>query len=298
MKCFRLAALALWALIQGTAATADPAPAPALHDGQSKLLLTGGVSSIDGAAGGGLTPWAVTGSYATDGEFGGTAYATHLSTQNYALSVYGVAGAVDDRVEFSLAQQALDAGVVVPGTTLRLDIVAVKVRLAGEAVLDSDRWMPQLALGAQYKHLNPGQDVGAVLDSVGARRDGVDLYLSASKLLLGPSLLLNGTLRATRANQDGLLGFGSSQHAAYRLEPEGSLAWLVHKSVALGVEYRAKPNNLAFAGPAFAEQAWRDAFLAWAPNKRVSLTAAWVDLGNVVGHAHERGAYLSLQLAH
>ena len=30
-----------------------------------KLLLTGGVSSIDGAAGGGLTPWAVIGSNAT-----------------------------------------------------------------------------------------------------------------------------------------------------------------------------------------------------------------------------------------
>jgi Protein of unknown function (DUF3034) len=35
-----------------------------------KLLLTGGVSSIDGAAGGGLTPWAVIGSNAEDGEIG------------------------------------------------------------------------------------------------------------------------------------------------------------------------------------------------------------------------------------
>jgi hypothetical protein len=39
----------------------------AIAAGDGKLLLTGGVSSIDGAAGGGLTPWAVTGSYATDG---------------------------------------------------------------------------------------------------------------------------------------------------------------------------------------------------------------------------------------
>ena len=41
-----------------------------------KLLLTGGVSSIDGAAGGGLTPWAVIGSNATEGEVGATAFVT------------------------------------------------------------------------------------------------------------------------------------------------------------------------------------------------------------------------------
>ena len=40
------------------------APARAATD---KLLLTGGVSSIDGAAGGGLTPWALIGSQATAG---------------------------------------------------------------------------------------------------------------------------------------------------------------------------------------------------------------------------------------
>ena len=35
-----------------------------------KLLLTGAVTSIDGVAGGGVTapPWAVTGTYATEGE--------------------------------------------------------------------------------------------------------------------------------------------------------------------------------------------------------------------------------------
>ena len=34
------------------------------HAGTGKLLLTGGISSIDGAAGGGLTPWAVIGTNA------------------------------------------------------------------------------------------------------------------------------------------------------------------------------------------------------------------------------------------
>jgi hypothetical protein len=32
---------------------------PLAHAETGKLLLTGGVSSVDGAAGGGLSPWAV-----------------------------------------------------------------------------------------------------------------------------------------------------------------------------------------------------------------------------------------------
>ena len=55
-----------------------------------KLLLTGGVSSIDGAAGGGLTPWAVIGSNATDGEIGGSAYISNLGTKDYGFNFYGV----------------------------------------------------------------------------------------------------------------------------------------------------------------------------------------------------------------
>ncbi len=265
--------------------------------GQGKLLLTGGVGSIDGAAGGGLTPWAVTASHATQGELGATAHATRAVTQDYALSTYGAALGWDDRLELSLSQQAFDAGAAVPGTTLRLTIAGLKWRVAGDAVLDTDRWMPQVAVGAQFKQLHPGAAVGAVLDSVQARRHGVDVYVSATKLLLAQGLLLNGTLRATRANQNGLLGFGSTGHAGHRLQPEASVAWLLRKDLALGAEYRAKPDNLAFAGAAFREDDWKDVFIAWAPSKHLSVTLAYVDLGNVVGHARQHGGYLSVQVA-
>jgi len=266
--------------------------------GDGKLLLTGGVSSIDGAAGGGLTPWAVIGSNATAGEFGATAFATRTRTQDYALTAYGAAVGLFDRVELSLARQDFDASVVVPGTTLKLDIAGVKVRLAGEAVLDADTWMPQIAAGAEFKRVKPGDAVGGVLESVAAKRSGVDLYLSATKLFLAQGVLVNGTLRATKANQNGLLGFGSADSNRYHFEPEVSVAWLLRKDLALGAEYRAKPNNLAFAGDAFKEQAWKDIFIAWAPTKHVSVTAAYVDLGNIVGHTHQTGGYLSLQLAY
>src|SRR6195952_621841 len=92
-------------------------------DGNGKLLLTGGVTSIDGTAGGGLTPWAVIGSYATDGEIGATAFITRVTTQDYGMTTYGAAVGYKDRVEISLARQALNASVVVPDTTLKLNIL-------------------------------------------------------------------------------------------------------------------------------------------------------------------------------
>jgi hypothetical protein len=298
---FHTALLALLVAAPLLAADAHAQAAPTgahLHPGSGKLLLTGGMSSLDGAAGGGLTPWAVIGSYATDGEYGATAFATRVRTQDYALTSYGAAVGIADRVELSLARQAFDARAAVPGATLRLDIVGVKVKLAGDAVLDADTWMPQLAVGAEFKHVSPGAAVGAVLDAVAARRDGVDLYLSATKLWLAPGILLSGTLRATRANQNGLLGFGSAAQSGYKLMPEVSLAWLLRRDLALGTELRAKPDHLAFAGAPYQEDAWKDLFVAWAPNKTVSLTAAYVDLGNIVGHPHQTGGYLSLQLAY
>lgn len=286
---------------QTTPPAAPPAAPPAVSTfapGNGKLLLTGGVSSIDGAAGGGLTPWAVIGSYAADTEFGGTAFVTRASTQDYGLTTYGAALGLKDRVELSIARQELNASVAVADTILKLDILGLKVKVAGDAVLEADTWMPQIAVGAEWKRVDPGTAVGGVLDSVSAKRDGLDLYVSATKLLLAQSVLVNGTLRATKANQNGLLGFGSSQSNAYHLEPEISAAWLLRKDVAVGAEYRWKPNNLAFAGAPFEEQDWKDLFVAWAPTKNVSLTAAYVDLGNIVGHERQTGGYLSLQLGY
>ena len=267
-------------------------------DGNGKLLLTGGVTSIDGAAGGGLTPWAVIGSYATSGEIGATAFITRAKTQDYGLTTYGAAVGFKDRVEVSIARQEFNASVVVPDTTLKLDIIGVKVKVAGDAILDADNWMPQIAVGAEFKRVNPGPAVGGVLDSVDAKRDGVDLYISATKLFLAQSILVNGTVRATKSNQNGLLGFGSADKGGYSVQPEISVALLLRKNLAVGAEYRSKPNNLAFAGAAFREHAWKDLFIAWAPTKNVSITAAYVDLGNIVGHERQTGGYVSVQLAY
>ena len=280
------------------------APARAATD---KLLLTGGVSSIDGAAGGGLTPWALIGSQATAGQWGATGFVTRLRTQDYRLDEAGVAMGWNDRLELSLARQRFDTGATgaalgLPGLVLQQDILGLKLHLAGDAVLDSDRWMPALALGLLAKRADAA-GLAPTLASLGAARSGTDLYVSATKLFLAQGLLVNGTLRLSKANQNGLLGFGGAARQGYRLLPEASVAWLLHRSLAVGAEYRAKPDNLnpSALGAGLKEQDWRDLFVAWAPSKHMSFTAAWVDLGAVVPAVKPRrqtGAYLSLQLVY
>ena len=282
--------------------------APAFAQSGGKLLLTGGVSSIDGAAGGGLTPWAVTGSYATAGEVGGTAFITRAKTDNYGLLTYGAAVAFHDRVEISLAKQDFDtesnlAPLGLDGLHLKQNILGVKVRLAGDAVLDSDTLMPQIAVGLEHKKTHAGNLDPTLFGPLGAKESGTDFYASATKLLLAEGVLVNLTLRATQANQNGLLGFGGAQGKGHRLQPELSVAKLLRKDLAIGFEFRAKPDNLnrsVLGAGALKEDDWKDVFIAWAPSKHFSLTAAWVDLGRIapaVQPKRQTGSYLSAQFA-
>lgn len=290
------------------AATALALSLPTAQAADGKLLLTGGVSSIDGAAGGGLTPWAVTGSYATASEVGGTAFLTGVKTGDYALQTYGAAVSWNDRFELSLARQDFDtknnlAPLGLAGLHLKQDILAAKLRIAGDAVLDSDSLMPQVALGVEFKRAHVGALGPTLFGPLGARQSGTDVYLSATKLFLAPGVLVNTTLRLTKANQNGLLGFGGAQGRGYRLMPEVSVAKLLTKNLAIGAEFRAKPDNLrrsVLGDGALAEDDWYDVFIAWAPSKQLSLTAAYVDLGRIAPAVQPRrqtGAYLSAQLA-
>ena len=304
-----------WLAVSATLALA----ATVAHADTGKLLLTGGVSTIAGSAGGGLTPWAVIGSNATEGEVGFSGYATRAATQDYGLNGYGVAVGLHDRVELSLARQDFDASPAValngiapfgvtPGQHIQMDIVGIKVKVAGDAVLNADSWMPQIAVGLEHKRVRSGS-IGSVLDFLGTQTSGTDVYVSATKLLLAQSLLVNGTLRSTNANQNGLLGFGAAAPGKNRrsLQPEFSVAYLISKNLAVGAEVRFKPNNLqalgaaAGLGAALREDDWKDIFIAWAPSKNLSLTLAYVDLGRIVpgitNHRRQTGYYLSAQVA-
>ncbi|HEV7123754.1 MAG TPA: DUF3034 family protein [Rhodanobacter sp.] len=267
--------------------------APVVHAGEGRLLATGGVTQVEGSAGGGLVPWAVLAGYGTRDEVGGTAFYTRLQLPDYRLDSYGAAFTIDNRLEFSVARDRFDLGTLgkaigMPGAALRQDILGVKWRVAGDLVYGD---MPQISIGAQQKH-----DLDFTIPQlVGARHaSGTDVYIAATRLVLaavgGYDLLWNVTVRSGSANQFGLLGFGGDR-GGRRWLAEGSAAILFDPHLAVGVEYRQKPDNLSFAR----EDNAADGFVAWFPNKRLALAAAYVDLGSVASLDRQHGLYLSLQ---
>jgi truncated hemoglobin YjbI len=280
-------------------AGADASP-PQRSPDRGKFIGTGGVSTVEGSAGGGIVPWALIAGYGTRDSWGATAFATRVTTQDYQLASYGAAIGIGDRVEVSLARQDFQ-GDLAPLDQLRIrqDIVGVKLRLAGDAVYEQDNWIPQIAAGLQYKK-NKGvgglRGLGvAHVKQLGASSDrGADFYVAATKIWFEQSLLLNGTLRSTRANQMGILGFGGDREGSRKLMPELSVGYLLTRKLVLGAEYRRKPHNLGVDQ----EKAYKDIFLAWVANRRFSLTAAYADLGTVTvfNQRTQRGAYVSAQL--
>ena len=255
----------------------------------SRLVGTGGVSAIEGAAGGGLSPWAVLTGTASEGEFAVTAAATRADLSDYRLDVRGVAINLHDRLELSAARQDLRLDTL--GGRLRQDVYGAKLRMFGDLVYHP---LGVWSVGVQHKRLRD-RDLPR---AVGARDTrGTDVYLAGSKLffdvIAGRNVLANLTLRSTRANQGGLLGFGGDEESGRSLVAEASLAVMLTPRWVVGVEFRQKPDNLGFAR----EDPWRDVFTAYFFNKHVSLTGAWLDLGSIAGLRNQRGGYVSLQVA-
>ncbi|HEY1772070.1 MAG TPA: DUF3034 family protein [Gammaproteobacteria bacterium] len=268
----------------------------AAHADDGRLLATGGLTEVEGSAGGGIVPWAVITGYGTGDQNGATAFLSHADTGDYTLSAVGMAVGIRDRVELSFADQDLDLGTLgtalkLPGTSLHQQIMGAKVRVIGDVVYGD--W-PEISLGVQYKH-----DLDFTIpQAVGAKHDsGTDLYTAATKVFVGGffdrDLVVNFTLRGTKANQLGLLGFGGDKNDSYKLEPEASLGVLLDEHTAVGLEYRQKPDNLSFAK----EDAWSDFFIAYFPSKSISLVAAYAVLGDVATLKQQRGLYLSVQAA-
>lgn len=280
-----------------TLALLASAPGLAMAEPGSRLLATGGASMIEGAAGGGLVPWAVMAGYGTREEWGGDVFATRVDTGDYRLDTAGLSFSYANRIELSFARQRLDIGALakaasLPESSLNQDIFGAKLRLFGDLIYDE---LPQVALGLQHKR----QRNFLIPSAVGAQRDSdTEAYLAASRLFLGGAmgynLLLNGTLRYSRANETGLLGFGGDRRDNHSLLREASAAVLLSPEWVVGVEYREKPSNLSFAG----ESDWKDVFVGYFPSKHLALVAAWADLGEIATLDDQTGLYLSLQLSY
>lgn len=273
--------------------------AASLRPDSGKLLATGGVGTVEGAGGGGITPWALISGYGSRDSYGANITTSYLGTQDFQLDTIGVAVGIMDRVELSLAKQNFEATKgPLHGLRIEQNILGVKVKLLGDAVYDQDSWMPQIAVGAEHKQ-NTGLSglINGPVTTLGAKdTHGTDYYVAATKLFLAQSILADITLRDTKANQMGLLGFGGDRNNSSKVVVEGSLAYQFDRSWVAGVEYRGKPHNLS----ADNETTYYDVFVAWFPTKHISVTLAYVALGSIAAaetknNNNQTGAYVSVQ---
>jgi len=254
----------------------------------SRILGTGGVSPIEGGSGGGLLSWSTITGYGSTAEAGTTAFATTVRVDDFDLQTLGAAVGYGNRLELSFARQKLHVEPL--DLDLKQDVYGAKVRLVGDILYTP--W-PQVSFGVQHKR-NHTFDVPRALGS--EDRNGTDIYLSAAKLwfdgFAGRNLFTNVTLRRTRAAETGLLGFGGPK-SGYDLVFESSVALFLNDRWVLGYEYRQKPEVL----DAVSEHDWQDLFVAWIPNKHLSVVGAWVELDSIADLPGQNGGYLSLQAA-
>lgn len=333
-----------------------------------KVLATPGVSMADGAGGGGITPWAVITGYETRDGINGDVHYTYASLPNYSLNSLGAAIGFYDRVEVSYAYDILptgstfdtvglvtkavggilsspltsapvlsaltsDLGLSAPGgnlaggvqpfnTTIKMHVIGAKVRLIGEAIYDSDNLIPQVAVGGFYK-INQNKDLLKTLQADKAK--DYEVYVAVTKIFFPISTVVNITGRYTGANQIGLVGFQDKK----QFRVEGSLAYLLKKDTAIGVEYQQHGHGLdgknvavgngtdvtkLLADPVVApalnaagvnqglvgsltqhESNWADAFVAFFPSKNLSLTMAVGYLGHITFTPNQTGFYFSMQ---
>jgi hypothetical protein len=272
---------------------------------EGKLPLTAGFSDLEGTGGGGLVPFAFISGYGSSTSWGANAHFTNIQLRDLHLYTYGVAAGLLDRVELSYTRQQLDVtGTALDGLGVKQDVYGLKVKLFGDAIYGQDSWLPQVAIGAQYKHNDGIKDAESVglpglinPMQLGAQAEhSTDIYVVATKVFLAENLLVNAVVRETKANQFGLLGFGGDRHRGYSTKPEGTIAYLLTRKLAVGGEIRTGPRNL---GVDDQTNAWT-IFAAWTPTRNLSLVAAYLNIGSVLAPVtgvtkHQDGPYLSVQ---
>ncbi|WP_412972438.1 DUF3034 family protein [Glaciecola sp. MF2-115] len=252
---------------------------------ESKLIATAGLSQIEGAGGGGIVPWATLSGYDTQDQISVSAALSQVDLADYRLNVQAVSASFYDQIEVSLAHQRLDLKTL--GGDIRMNIIGAKYKLYGDAVYSS---LPQVSVAIQHKSLEDK----AIANALGANdTSGTDFYLAATKVHLGAiagyNAVWNITARASKANELGLLGFGGQNNDSYELMLEASAGVLFSRHLAVGVEYRQKPNNLGLG-----EDDWMDFFVTYIPSNSLSLTAAYTKLGTIAGAKDQNGLYISI----
>ncbi|MFT8807989.1 DUF3034 family protein [Gluconobacter sp.] len=264
-----------------------------LFDGQ-RAIGTGGMSSLEGSSGGGLASWATISGYGSDKSAGMAFHYSYVNLTNYWDQNVGASMGFFDRLELSYTHnffQTRATGAklgIGNGYQFDLDVAGAKVRLFGHVA--DNTLIPQVAIGGMYKHDSDGR----VIHMVGSKHtDGADAYLAVTKLFPKVGILIDTTVRFTKGNQWGIIGFGGDRDNDYHAQFEGSLGYLPSfiPGLIVGVEYRTKPRNQRFTD----ESNWFDVYTSYFINKHLNVTLAYVSLGTIATYKDQTGFYFSAQ---
>lgn len=234
----------------GACAAQQPSSSLAALFDENRPLATSGLSTLDGSSGGGLASWATIGGYGSDKGLGTAFHYTYLNVTNYQDQNVGMLLGLFNRVEISYTHNFLQTGSsgrklgIGNDYMFDLDNFGIKGRLFGN-ITDAGL-IPQVAVGMMYKHARDAH----VIDTVGGKStQGADFYVAATKIFGKAHIVLDTTVRFTRSNQVGLLGFGGDRDNSYHPQFEGSLGYLPPfiPRLVVGVEFRTKPK-LDFGG--------------------------------------------------
>jgi hypothetical protein len=152
-------------------------------------------------------------------------------------------------------------------------------------------YIPAITAGVHYKYNNNideiNRDLGDALETVGYNdNDGLDFTLTASKTItsLPRPVMFSVGARASRASQFGLMGFGDD----YMVSFEGNVDVLVTDKLAIGAEFRDKPDVMGRIKDLVAEDdAWWDVHAAYFLSPKSSIYAVAGDAGGVANHTDE-----------
>lgn len=165
-----------------------------------KLLLTNGISTLEGASGGGIARWSTIAGRQMPGGIGLTGHITAIELADFGWRSYGAALGFGDRLELSFARadfDTRDTGARLglgQGYTFNQEVLGAKLRVAGDLVYDKP-WLPQIAVGIEHKR---SRDAATVRSLGAADAKGTDYTISATRLWLQQSLLVNAPCATPR----------------------------------------------------------------------------------------------------
>jgi hypothetical protein len=147
-------------------------------------------------------------------------------------------------------------------------------------------WLPAVTAGVHYKLnttvLDIDQELGGALRGIGIADDaGFDYTLYASKMFTAPPrpVLLNAGVRSTQAAHIGLFGFTDVRDFVF----EGNAVVLVTDRLAMGAEYRQKPDAYdEIPGLIGNEDDWWSLVFGYVANDHLTVSGGYFNLGQVL----------------